>query len=164
MPQSSTLPLAPEECSMKRFLSTLSFFLLLSLSASALEDGHAKYVGGTVPSLAAVTIGRLDTTSQTSLIFLHAGSKLEIPYASLESYEYSKEVTWHVGVLPAIAIRLFKVRQRRHFFRFSYRDSSNVLQAAVFEVPKQMPRTLQAVLQTRAPHSVKLCRPCMERK
>jgi hypothetical protein len=151
---------------MKRFLSTLFFFLLLplSLSAFAIEDGHAKYVGGTVPSLAAVTIGRLDTTSQTSLIFLHAGSKLEIPYASLESYEYSKEVTWHVGVLPAIAIRLFKVRQRRHFFRFSYRDSSNVLQAAVFEVPKQMPRTLQAVLQTRAPRSLKLCRPCMERK
>jgi hypothetical protein len=60
-----------------------------------------------------------------------------------------------LGVLPAIAVRLFKVRQRRHFFSFSYRDSNNVVQVAVFEVPKQMPRTLEAVLQTRAPRSRK---------
>lgn len=133
----------------------LSFFVLLSMSASALENGHAKYVGGTVPGVTAGTVGRLDTTSQGSLIFLQAGNRLEIAYASIESYEYSKEVKLHLGVLPAIAVRLFKVRQRRHFFSFSYRDSNNVVQAAVFEVPKQMPRTLEAVLQTRAPRSRK---------
>jgi len=143
---------------MKGFLP-FSFFLVLSLSASALEDGHAKYVGGTVPGVTAGTVGRVDTTSETSLTFVQAGNKLEIPYASIESYEYSKEVTWHLGVLPGIAVRLFKVRQRRHFFRFSYRDSSHVVQAAVFEVPKQMPRTLQAVLQTRAAQSRKPSRP-----
>jgi hypothetical protein len=101
------------------------------------------------------TVGRLDTTSQESLIFMQAENKLEIPYASIETHEYSNEVTWHLGVLPAIAVRLFKVRQRRHFFRFAYRDASNTLQSAVFEVPKQMPRTLEAVLQTRAPRSRK---------
>lgn len=148
---------------MKTFLQ-FCFFLLLSLSASALEDGHAKYVGGTVPGVTAGTVGRLDTTAATSLTFERAGNKLEIPYASVESYEYSKEVTWHLGVLPAIAVGLFKRRQRRHFFRFSYRDSSNVVQAAVFEVPKQMPRTLQAVLQTRAPRSGKPCWPCGKSK
>jgi hypothetical protein len=148
---------------MKGFL-LFSFFLLLSLSASALENGHAKYWGGTVPGVTAGTIGRLDTTSAASLVFLQAGNKLEIPYASIESYEYSSEVTLHLGVLPAIAVRLFKMRQRRHFFRFSYRDSSNVAQAAVFEVPKQMPRTLQAVLQTRAPQSRKPLWPAAKRK
>ena len=30
-------------------------------------------------------VGRLDTTSETSLIFLYAGTKLAIPYASIES-------------------------------------------------------------------------------
>jgi hypothetical protein len=143
----------------KQFLP-FSFFLLLSLSASAFENGHAKYVGGTVPSLTAGTVGRLDTTSEASLIFLQAGNKLEIPYVSIESYEYSKEVTRHLGVLPAIAVRLFKVRQRRHFFRFSYRDTNNLAQAAVFEVPKQTPPTLQAVLETRAPRSRKPTWPC----
>ncbi|MGP0018074.1 MAG: hypothetical protein ACLPHP_05865 [Candidatus Sulfotelmatobacter sp.] len=148
---------------MKGFLP-ISFFLLLSLSASALEDGHAKYVGGTVAGVTAGTVGRLDTTSEASLIFVQAGNKLEIPYASIESYEYSKEVTWHLGVLPTIVVGLVKVRQRRHFFRFSYRDSNHVVQAAVFEVPKQMPRTLQAVLQTRAAQSRKPCRACAKSK
>lgn len=144
---------------MKTFLQ-FCLFLLLSWSASALEPGHAKYVGGTVPGVTAGTVGRLDTTTETSLTFVRAGNKLEIPYASIDSYEYSKEATWHLGVLPAIVVRLVKVRQRRHFFRFSYRDSSNVVQAAVFEVPKQMPRTLQAVLQTRAARSHQPFRPC----
>lgn len=148
---------------MKGFLP-LVLFLLLSLSAFALQNGHAKYVGGTVPGLSAGTVGRVDTTSETSLTFVQAGNKLEIPYASIESYEYSKEVTWHMGVLPAIALRLVKARQRRHFFRFSYRDSRNLVQVAVFEVPKQMPRTLQAVLQTRAPQGRGPCWPCTENK
>lgn len=148
---------------MKTFLQSC-LFLLLCVSASALEPGHAKYVGGTVPGVPAGVVGRLDTTAETSLTFVQAGNKLEIPYASIESYEYSKEATWHLGVLPAIVVRLVKVRQRRHFFRFSYRDSGNVVQAAVFEVPKQMPRTLQAVLQTRAAQSRKPCWPCAKSK
>ena len=77
---------------MRSFLQ-FCFFLLLSLSASALEDGHAKYVGGTVPGVTAGAVGRLDTTAATSLTFERAGNKLEIPYASVESYKYSKEVT-----------------------------------------------------------------------
>ena len=89
------------EVEVKGFLP-FCFFLLLSLSAAALDDGHAKYVGGTVPGLTAGTIVRLDTTSETSLTFQHAGNKVEIPYASIQSYEYSKEVARHLGVLPTL--------------------------------------------------------------
>lgn len=136
----------------------LCFLLSLSLSATALENGHAKYVGGTLQDVTAGAIGRLDATSETSLTFEHAGNKLAIPYASIESYEYSKEVTRHLGVIPAIAVRLVKVRRRRHFFRISYRSQGNTLaQVAIFEVPKDMPRILQAILQTRVPDA---CRPC----
>ena len=135
---------------MKRFLP-FCFLLLLSLSASALENGRAKYVGGTLPGLTAGTVGRLDTTSDTSLIFEHAGNKVEIPYASIESHKYSKEVARHLGVLPTIAVGLLKVRQHRHFFRISYRvPGAAAAQVVIFEVPKQMPRTLEAILQTRA--------------
>jgi len=45
-------------------------FLFLSMSVAALEDGYAKYVGGTVPAMTVGNVGRLDTTSETSLIFL----------------------------------------------------------------------------------------------
>lgn len=136
---------------MKGFLA-FCLFLLLSLSACALEDGHAKYVGGTVPGLTAGTIVRLDTTSETSLTFQHAGNKVEIPYASIQSYKYSKEVARHLGVLPTIVVGLIKVRQRRHFFRISYRpEGAAAAQVVILEVPKHIPGTLEAILQTRAP-------------
>ena len=140
---------------MKGFLP-FCLFLLLSLSAAAVDDGHAKYVGGTVPGVTAGTIVRLETTSETSLTFQHAGNKVEIPYASIQSYEYSKEVARHLGVLPTIVVGLIKVRQHRHFFRISYRpEGAAAAQVVIFEVPKHMPRTLRAVLDTRAPHTEK---------
>src|ERR1035441_4265354 len=136
---------------MKRF-PQFCFLLLLSLSAFALDEGHVRYVGGTVPSVTAGVIGRLDTTSATALTFEHAGNKVEIPYASIESYEYSKDVTRHLGVLPAIAVGLVKMRRHSHYFSISYRtETGGPAQIVVLEVPKDMPRTLRAILNTRAP-------------
>lgn len=119
------------------------------------------YIGGTTPGIAAGTLGSLDTTSEVALIFEHTGSKLEIPYAAIESYEYSTEVTRHLGVLPAIAVGLVRIRKHRHYFRVSYRSPDGLAEVAVFEVSKQMPRTLQAVLTARAAKA-KACSPCAE--
>src|SRR6266404_6310932 len=142
-------------CGMKGFLQ-FWFLLLLSLPASALKNGDAKYVGGTVPTVTAGVVGRLDTTSATSLTFEHAGTKVEIPYASIESYDYTDDVARHLGALPAIAVGLTKPRQRRHFFWISYRATGGtVAEVAVFEVPKQLPLILQAILQIRAPGTCK---------
>ncbi|HUJ82233.1 MAG TPA: hypothetical protein VLW83_10130, partial [Candidatus Acidoferrales bacterium] len=93
----------------------------------------------------------LDTTSETTLSFEYAGNKLLIPYAKIDSFDYSQQVARHLGVLPAIAVGLVRKRQRRHFIQISYRDESNVSRVAVFEVSKQMPRTLLAILRNRAP-------------
>jgi hypothetical protein len=76
---------------------------------------------------------------------------LLIPYADIQSFEYSTKVTRHLGFMPAIAVGLVKMRRHRHYFRISYRGADVGSQVAVFEVPKQMPRTLRAVLQARAP-------------
>jgi hypothetical protein len=77
---------------------------------------------------------------------------VEIPYASIDSYEYSKDVTRHLGVLPAIAVGLVKMRRHSHYFRISYRtENGGPAQIVVLEVPKDMPRTLRAILETRAP-------------
>ena len=137
------------------------FYLLLTLAlpTAAVEDDQAIYAGGTAPALRAGVVGRLDTTSEKSLTFDYSGTKLLIPYAEIQSFEYSTEVTRHLGVMPAIAIGLVKMRRHRHYFRISYRGADAVPQVAVFEVPKQMPRTLQAVLQARAPQNCKPCSP-----
>jgi hypothetical protein len=130
--------------------------LVMTLPLAAIEDGQVLYEGGTVPDIKAGSIGRLDTTSETSLTFEHGAGKLVIPFAAIEAFQYAPEVKRHLGVLPAIAVGLLKARERRHFFRISYRDGNNFSQVAIFEVPKQMPPTLQAVLQARAPRACKV--------
>ncbi len=144
---------------MKKF-GAFCLLLIVSLPALAVEDGQVMYVGGTAPGVTAGVVGRLDTTAETALIFECSGNKLAIPYDTIQSFDYSKEVTRHLGVLPAIAVRTVKMRRHQHFFRISYRDSNQVEQAVVFEVPKHMPRTLQAVLETRAPQA---CKPVLRR-
>jgi hypothetical protein len=139
-----------------RKLMAFCLLMALALPVAAVEDDQVMYAGGTATALRAGTIGRLDTTSETSLIFEFSGTKLLIPYAEIQSFEYSTEVTRHLGVLPAIGVGLVKMRRHQHYFRISYRGADNVSQVAVFEVPKHMPRTLQSVLAARAPQS---CRP-----
>jgi hypothetical protein len=144
----------------------IAFCLLLvsisALPAIAVDDGQVKYIGGTAPGVSAGVIGRLDTTPATALTFEYSGNKLAIPYDAIQSFSYSTEVSRHLGVLPAIVIGMFKMRRHQHFFRIAYRDSNNVAQVVVLEVPKHMPLILRAVLDTRAPEIHKPCLPCLE--
>jgi hypothetical protein len=143
---------------MKRILVTcLLAAFLLPLPISAVDGDQVMYVGGTAGIvLKKGVIGKLDTTSQAALNFESPGGKLVIPFEEIESYEYSQEVARHLGVLPAIAVGLVKRRQRRHFFRITYHDENKVQQVAIFEVSKETPHTLMAILQGRAPQG---CRP-----
>jgi hypothetical protein len=136
-------------------LGTFWLLLIISLPAGAVEGGQVMYAGGTASVLQAGALGSLDTTSETILSFDSAGNKLVIPYSKIDSFSYYEQVARHLGVLPAIAVGLVKKRQRRHFFRISYRDENNLRQVAIFEVSKQMPQTLLAVLQTRSPQGCK---------
>jgi hypothetical protein len=132
-------------------LMIFCLLMALVLPVAAVDDDQVRYAGGTVPALRPGTVGRLDTTSETSLAFEYAGMKLLIPYADIRSFEYSTEVAHHLGVVAGITVALIKKRERRHFFRITYCDAGNVSQVAVFEVPKHMPRALQATLADRAP-------------
>jgi hypothetical protein len=136
-------------------LAAFCLLLVLAAPAGAVEGEQVKYMGGTVADLHAGLLGRLDTTSGTMLTYEYSGNKLVIPYAKIDSFEYSVDVARHLGVLPAIAVALVRKRQQRHFFRIGYHDENNVSQVAIFEVPKRMPPTLLAVLQVRAPQGCK---------
>lgn len=134
-----------------RIIIAFCCLLLVCGVVEAVENGQVMYVGGTAGGIKDGAIGRIDTTSETKLGFEAGSQRLEIPFDKIESYEYSEEIARHLGVLPAIGAGLIRHRQRRHFFRISFRDDAGVMQVAVFEVPKNMPRSLLAVLQTRAP-------------
>jgi hypothetical protein len=135
---------------MNRILG-LCLLVLAPLATLAVEGGQVLYVGGTSVSVKEGVLGRLDTTSQTALNFDYSSGKLVIPFEMIDSYEYSQPVARHLGVLPAIAVGLVKRRQHKHFLRISYHDENKAPQVAVFEVSKEMPRTLLAILQARAP-------------
>jgi hypothetical protein len=142
---------------MKRiFAACLLIVILMPLRTPAVEGDQVMYVGGTVGGLNKGVLGKLDTTSQTALNFEFSGGKLVIPFEEIDSYEYTQQVARHLGVLPAIAVGLVRRRQRRHFFRITYHDESKTQQVAIFEVSKETPHTLLAVLQGRAPQG---CRP-----
>lgn len=140
---------------MTRTVMALCLLLIFSLQTLAVDDGNVMYVGGTIASLKDGAVGNLDLKSQTELTFESPKGKVAIPFARIDFYEHSEEVAHHLGVLPAIAVGLLKIRQKRHFLRIAYRDEGNASQVAIFEVPKNMPRTLLAVLQQRAPQGCK---------
>ena len=124
-------------------------------AAFAADEGQAAYTGGTLP-VAKGTIGSLDTTSPTALMFRYGGSaggQVEIDYRNVSNFEYASPVAHHLEVLPFILVSLVRPREHRHFFSIRYMDSSNVVQVVVFEVPKSDPRALLEVLRGRAPQA-----------
>ena len=118
---------------MTKTLAALCLILAFSRLALAVDDGDVLYVGGTVLSPRAGSSGKLDTTSQTELIFVSSSARLVISFASIDSYEYSQRVAHHLGVLPAIAVGLVQKRQRKHFLRIAYHDESKTPQVAIFD-------------------------------
>lgn len=136
---------------MKHFLAVFLLLILIPAATEAVEDGQAMYAGGTVAGMKDGTLGKLNTKSLDSLAFESAGSTLVIPYAKIDSYEYSHPVARHLGVMPAIAVGIVKKRQRRHFFRISFHDDGGNIRVAMFEVPKHMPPVLLAILGAKAP-------------
>ena len=133
----------------KLMILGLLMALAMPVPLAAIDDGQVTYTGGTIPGIAVGSTGRFNTTSETALTFEYGSSKLEIPFSAIQSFQYSTEVTHHLGVLPAIAVGLLKARQHRHYFRIAYQGADSASQVGVFEVPKTMPRTLQAILQAR---------------
>lgn len=149
-----------------RYVCGASLAILLSLSltqqAVAVEAGQAEYRGGTLPFPKGTT-GSLDSNSPTALVFRYAvasytaagsgSGETDIDYKNINGFEYHTEVAYHLGVLPAIAVGLVKRRERRHYFTIKFVDSSNVVQVAIFEVPKHDPPALLETLRARAPQA-----------
>ena len=133
----------------------LALSVVLVLPARAVEAGQVAYAGGSL-SVTQGTIGSFDTTSPVALVFRFGGSgagsnEVDIEYKKIQGFRYTTEVARHLGVLPAIAVGLLKSRERKHFITIRFTDSAGVAQAAVFEVAKNDPPALLAMLRARAP-------------
>jgi hypothetical protein len=124
------------------------FCFCLAVPALAATADDVIYLSGSAQGLSAEMVGALDLQSPLNLVFhLATGNQsFAIHYADIRDFQYKREVTHHLGVLPAIAAGLFAARQHRHYFTVNYVDANNIPQVAVFEVPAAMPRVLLPVL------------------
>jgi len=138
---------------MKKLIAMLLVLAFALPAAALLEDNEVAYLGGTAVGVKENTTGHFDTTQVRTLVFEYKGGKLEIPYSRITHYEYTRKLARHLGVVPTIAVVLVKHLQRRHFFVINYKDEEGIAQSAVFEVAKDAPQTLEAVLMARAPRA-----------
>jgi hypothetical protein len=140
---------------MKRIiLALLALVVVVPAHAAIVEGSQVMYVGGSIPALPLGTMGTLNTQRTDALVFEYSGGKLEIPYQGIQSFQYSERLARRMGVLPTIAVGLFKRRQRRHFFEVSFRGADGASQAVLLEVSKDMAQAVNVVLLARSP------RPC----
>ena len=119
----------------------------------AADDGDVTYSGGTAPQMKEGSAGKFDFSSAGQLRFVSSGAVLEIPYSSIESFQHTKEAAVHLGVAPAIAVALVAARRHNHFVRITWKDSNQLPQVAVFEIPKTMPVYLMPMLEARSPQA-----------
>lgn len=146
---------------MAKRLAILWILLALAMPAVGIEDGVVEYVGGTAAGLHEGDAGKFDLQSATELAFVSAAGRLAIPFGKIDSYGHTQVVARHLGVVPAVAVGLVKKRQSKHYLRIAYHDENNTPQVVIFEVPKQMPMTLMAVLAQRVPQG---CKPAVAEK
>jgi hypothetical protein len=128
---------------------------VLSAAAAGVEGDQVLYKGGTLKGLSAGTIGTFDTTGDQTLVFIYgsgAGAgRLEIPYSKIDSYSYQRKLARHLGVAPFIALAMVKHPQHKHFLVIKLRDEQGAEQSAVFEISKEAPEVMLAVLSARCP-------------
>ena len=136
---------------MKKVIAAVLMFAV-SLPAFGevfVDEGQAAYIGGTLVNLKNETMGKLDTTQEKALSFNYDGGKVSIPYDRIESWKYDEVLARHLGVILTVAVVMLKHRQRKHLFQIQFKDDAGVTQSAVFEVGKEQPRSVVAVLQAR---------------
>ena len=122
-----------------------------AMAANSIEGTDVMYLGGTVSNLKEETVGQLDTTVDRVLVFAHGDSRVEIPYASIQRFQYTQKLARRMGVAPTIAVVLVKRRQRRHVIELYFRDATGVNQVAMFELSKERAALVVAVLNARTP-------------
>jgi hypothetical protein len=142
-----------KEIFMRQAICVLRLVIFAATAAFAATGDDVTYVGGSAVSVHAGDTGQFDYTAGKDLVFQAKTDRLAIGYDKVQKVEYRSDVTFHLGVLPAIAVGLVKKRERSHFLTLTYTDTTGASQAAVFEVAKSVPETFIAVVAARSPQA-----------
>jgi hypothetical protein len=129
-----------------RFVSaSLTFFLAAGLAspAFAVKRGQAKYIGGTVRSIAPDAEGPIDLTNEKRLTFIPKNSAtLEIPWDRVSQLEYGQKVDRRKTTA-------LLSKSRKHYVTITYQDKDKTEQAVVLEFDHEDVRMVLASLKAR---------------
>jgi len=130
-------------------MRTTIFMLIITVGAFAADQPRATYYSGSV-NIAAGTTGKLDLQDAKTLTFEHSGRKLTIAYERIAGFNYSEPLVRRLGVLPIVAVGLFKRLDRRHLVEITYLDEQNVKQVLTLDMEKRTANALMGVLRARS--------------
>ena len=132
------------------FLALAAALLLVVAPALAVKKGQAKFVGGTINTIAEKAEGPIDLSNEKKLLFVpKEGTALEIPWDRVSQIEYGQKVArrWRSAILLS-PLALFS-KARKHFVTLTYQDEKKVEQAVVLEFDKDDIRMVLASLKAR---------------
>lgn len=141
--------------SFRRFLALLCLSSLVVTPAFAVKKGEAKFMGGTIRTVAEGAEGPIDLANPTRLLFLAKKSAtLEIPWSSITQMEYGQRVArrWRSAILLSPLALLHKAR--KHFVTVTYKDEARTEQAIVLEFDNDDIRMVLASLKARTGQSI----------
>jgi hypothetical protein len=136
---------------MKRMISfALVAICLLTVSTQAgLGSKKTAYIGGTINSIKEGTEGTSSTTDEKAWMFDYKKGKLSIPYDKVTELEYGQKAGRRVAMAILISpIALFS-KKRKHYLTITYTDDAGKSQAGVFELGKDIVRTMLASIAAR---------------
>ena len=113
----------------------------------AVGRDKAMYVRGTLSAIKERAEGRFNTQPETELAF-SAGKKgsVAIPYAAIASLEFEEKerVVVIIGFAPPVSKQLF------YYLTITYSDPEGTEQSGVFELGKDIVRTMLNILEVRS--------------
>lgn len=123
--------------------------MLLSTTAFAIDGKKTAYIGGTVASLKEGIEGKSSAADQNNFVFEHKKGKLEIPYSAIDELEYGQKAGRRVAVAILVSPLALFSKKRKHYLTLSYKDAEGKGQAAVFELGKDVIRTMLSSMEAR---------------
>ncbi len=136
---------------MKRFTAaTLIGLMVFALGAEAGLDGKKMmYIGGTVTSIKEGTEGVSSTDNEKVFVFTYKGGTLAVPYDRVNDLEYGQKAGRRLGLALTVSPLLLLSKKRKHYLTVGFTDEQDKQQAAVFEIGKDIVRTILATMEAR---------------
>lgn len=130
--------------------------VLLGQIVMAVDGDGAQYLGGTM-ALAEKAEGKLVTSSETAVTFTPKKKNqpaVEIPYNAITELEYGQKAGRRVAVAVMISPLALFSKKRNHYLTISYHDASGKEQTGMFELGKDVVRTVLKILEVRSGQDV----------